>query len=298
MESRVTKFQTLLEKSNVVIADGAMGTLLYAAGLPAGESPLLWNAEQPNRVRAVHRAYLDVGARIILTNTLVGSRFALARYGLGARVHELNRAGAAILRAEVQSAGVDAVVAGDMGSSGELLAPMGALAFDDAVTGFEEQARALIDGGVDVIWIETMSDLEEVRAIIEGVRRVSKEIPILASMTFDTRGRTMMGVKPETAARSLLEWGVAAIGGNCGNGPEEILGVVQKMRAVAPDAILIAKSNAGKPEMVDGKTVFGATPEIMAQSAREVRDAGARIIGGCCGTTPAHIRAMAEAVGQ
>jgi 5-methyltetrahydrofolate--homocysteine methyltransferase len=292
----MNKFQTLLEKSNVVIADGAMGTMLQAAGLEPGESPALWNVDHPDRVRAVYRGYLDAGTRLAIANTFTASRFHLAKRGAQARVDELNRAGVALLRAEAQSAGVDAVVAGDMGSSGELLAPMGTLAFDDAVVGFEEQARALIDGGVDVIWIETMSDLEEVRAIIEGVRRVSKEIPILASMTFDTRGRTMMGVKPETAARSLLDWGAAAIGGNCGNGPEEILGVVQKMRAVAPDAILIAKSNAGKPEMVDGKTVFRATPEIMAQSAREVRDAGARIIGGCCGTTPAHIRAMAEAV--
>jgi len=191
---------------------------------------------------------------------------------------------------------VDVLAAGDIGPSGELLAPLGALSFDDAVAGFAEQARALIEGGVDVIWTMTHSDLEEARAVVEGVRRVSKDIPILASMTFDTRGRTMMGVKPETAARSLLDWGAAAIGGNCGNGPEEILAVIQRMRAVAPDAILIAKSNAGKPEVVDGKTVYRATPEVMAQSARELRDAGARIIGGCCGTTPAHIRAMAEAV--
>ncbi len=293
----MSKLQMLLEKSNVVIADGAMGTMLQAVGL-AGEAPALWNVEHPERVRAVHRAYLEVGTRLPIANTFTASRFHLSKHGAAERVAELNRAGVALLRDEVQAAGVDAVIAADMGPSGELLAPLGALAFDDAVAGFEEQARALIDGGVDVIWIETMSDLEEVRAIIEGVRRVSKDIPILASMTFDTRGRTMMGVKPETAARSLLEWGAVAIGGNCGNGPEEILAVIQKMRAVAPNAILIAKSNAGKPEMVDGKTIFPATPEVMAQSARALRDAGARIIGGCCGTTPAHIRAMAEAVGR
>ena len=292
----VNKFQTLLEKSNVVIADGAMGTMLQAAGLPAGEPPVVWNAEHPDRVRAVHRAYLDAGAQILITNTFVGSCFRLAKHNLQARAHELNRVGAQILCDEIDRAGVDVLAAGDIGPSGELLAPLGALSFDDAVAGFAEQARALIEGGVAVIWTMTHSDLEEARAVIEGVRRVSKDIPILASMTFDTRGRTMMGVKPETAARSLLEWGAAAIGGNCGSGPEEILAVIQKMRAVAPNAILIAKSNAGKPEIVDGKTIYRATPEVMAQSARELRDAGARIIGGCCGTTPAHIRAMAEAV--
>jgi len=292
----MNKLQTLLQESKTVIADGALGTMFQAAGLAPGESPVVWNIEHPDRVRAVHRAYIEAGAQILITNTFVGSRFRLAQHGWAARVAEANRVGAEILREEIARAGVDVIAAGDIGPSGELLAPLGALAFDDAVAGFEEQARALIDGGVDVIWTMTLSDLEEARAVIAGVRRVSKDIPILASLTFDTRGRTMMGVKPETAARALLDWGAAAIGGNCGNGPEEILGVVQKMRAVAPDAILIAKSNAGKPELVDGKTIFRATPEVMAQSARELRDAGARIIGGCCGTTPAHIRAMAEAV--
>jgi 5-methyltetrahydrofolate--homocysteine methyltransferase len=295
---KMNKLQTLLQESKTVIADGALGTMLQAAGLAPGESPVVWNIEHPDRVRAVHRAYIESGAQILITNTFVGSRFRLARHGWESRVAEVNRLGAEILRDEIARAGTDVIVAGDIGPSGELLAPLGALAFDDAVAGFAEQARALIEGGVDVIWTMTLSDLEEARAVIEGVRRVSKDIPILASMTFDTRGRTMMGVKPETAARSLLDWGAAAIGGNCGNGPEEILDVIQKMRAVAPDAILIAKSNAGKPEIVEGRTVYRATPEVMAQSARALRDAGARIIGGCCGTTPEHIRAMAEAVRQ
>ncbi|MCI0476225.1 MAG: homocysteine S-methyltransferase family protein, partial [Anaerolineales bacterium] len=229
----MNKFQTLLQKSKIVIADGALGTMLQAAGLAPGESPVVWNVEHPDRVRAVHRAYLDVGAQILITNTFVGSRFRLAQHGWAARVAEANRRGAEILREEIaahsERSGAESknvIAAGDIGPSGELLAPLGALAFDDAVAGFEEQARALIDSGVDVIWTVTLSDLEEARAVIEGVRRVSKDIPILASLTFDTRGRTMMGVKPETAARSLLDWGAAAIGGNCGNGPEEILGVI------------------------------------------------------------------------
>jgi 5-methyltetrahydrofolate--homocysteine methyltransferase len=292
----MSKFGTLLDKSTTLIADGAMGTMLQAAGLQTGGSPVLWNAEHPERVRGVHRAYLDAGSRILLTNTFVGSRFQLARYGIGPRTVELNRAAASLLRAEIEAAKVDAIVAGDIGPSGEMIQPLGALAFDDAVVGFEEQAGALIAGGADVIWIETMSDLEEARAAIEGTRKASPNIPIIATLTFDTKGRTMMGVKPETAARSLSEWGVVAMGGNCGNGPDELLAVIQKMRAVTPSAVLIAKSNAGKPESIDGKTVFRATPEVMANCAIQLREAGARIIGGCCGTTPAHIRAMTDAL--
>jgi 5-methyltetrahydrofolate--homocysteine methyltransferase len=292
----MSRWDELLKSNDVILADGAMGTMLQAAGLSAGESPVLWNAEYPDRVRAVHRAYLNAGAQILITNTFTGSRFHLTRHGLASRVEELNRAGAAILRAEIDAAGGRVLAAGDIGPSGEMLAPLGSLQFDDAVAGFAEQARALIDDGVDVIWTMTHSDLEEARAVIEGVRRVSREIPIIVTMTFDTRGRTMMGVTPEQAARSLTEWGAAAIGGNCGNGPEEILEVIQKMRAVAPDIVLVAKSNAGKPEIVDGKTMYRATPEVMAQSGLALRDADARIIGGCCGTTPAHIKAMRDAL--
>lgn len=292
-----SKWQTLLDTSPVVLADGAMGTMLQAAGLAPGESPVIWNIEHPDRVRAVHRAYLEVGAQILITNTFVGSRFRLARHDWATRVAEVNRRGAELLCEEIARAGVNALAAGDIGPSGELFAPLGALSFDEAVAGFEEQARALMEGGVDVIWAMTLADLEEARAIIEGVRRVSRDIPILVSMTFDTRGRTMMGVKPEDAARKLNEWGAAAIGGNCGNGPAEIVQAIQKMRAVAPQAILIAKPNAGKPEIVEGKTIFPATPQVMAESAVALREAGARIIGGCCGTTPAHIRAMRAALG-
>ncbi|HET7725752.1 MAG TPA: homocysteine S-methyltransferase family protein, partial [Candidatus Limnocylindrales bacterium] len=163
--------------------------------------------------------------------------------------------------------------------------------------GFGEQARALAAGGADVIWIETMSDLAEVLAAIEGARQGAPGLPIIATMTFDTRGRTMMGVTPEQAARSLLDWGVDAIGGNCGNGPEELVPVVAKMRETAPDAVIVAKSNAGIPELVDMRTVYRAGPEEMAARALELREAGARIVGACCGSTPEHLARMREALG-
>jgi 5-methyltetrahydrofolate--homocysteine methyltransferase len=195
----------------------------------------------------------------------------------------------------VAAAGGRALVAGDIGPSGEILMPVGTLEFDDAVNAFAEQAEGLIAGGVDLIWIETMADLEEVRAAIEGVRRIAAEIPIVATMTFDTKGRTMMGVTPEVAVQTISGWGVIATGGNCGNGPDEMLQVIQKMHAVRPEVVLVSKSNAGKPEIgEEGKVVYRAGPEEMAKYAVEMKNAGARIIGGCCGSSPAHLQAMAQ----
>ena len=163
--------------------------------------------------------------------------------------------------------GVDALVAGDIGPTGSIMSPLGTLEFDEAVDVFAEQAAALVAGGVDLIWIETMSDLEEIHAAIEGSAASRPEIPIIATMTFDTRGHTMMGVSPERAVRALAEWGADAIGGNCGNGPDEIIPVIAKMRAAAPDVLLVAKSNAGMPELVDMKAVYRAEPAVMADYA-------------------------------
>ncbi len=289
-------WQNLINQPGAVIADGAMGTMLQQAGLKPGELPTLWNVEHADRVRAVHGAYIAAGAQVLLTNTFSGNRFCLAKHGLASRVEEVNIAGAQILRAEIEAQNKQgaALVAGDIGPTGELLSPLGRLLFTEAVDGFAGQARALIKGGADVIWVETMADLEEVRAAVEGTRQASADIPIIVTLTFDTRGRTIMGVKPETAAATLSGCGVAAFGGNCGNGPNEILSVIQKMHAAVPEAILVAKSNAGLPEFVNGATVYRAAPETMARAALQLRAAGARIIGGCCGTTPAHIAAMAR----
>lgn len=292
-----TRWQQLLDEAPTVLADGAMGTMLFANGLEFGDPPELWNLQHPDVIRRVHRGYLDAGAQILLTNTFGGNRFRLGLHGLDGRVDELNRTAAILLRAEVDAAGGDALVAGDIGPSGQIMAPLGTLDFDEAVDGFAEQARALAAGRVDILWIETMSDLEEVRAAIDGARLGAPGLPVIATMTFDTRGRTMMGVTPEAAARSLLDWGAAAIGGNCGNGPEELLPVVEKMHAVAPEAIIVAKSNAGVPELIDMRTVYRAGPDEMAARAVELRAAGARIVGACCGSTPVHLDRMRSALG-
>jgi 5-methyltetrahydrofolate--homocysteine methyltransferase len=290
------RFRALLDEGGPILADGAMGTMLFANGLQFGDPPELWNLEHPDVIRRIQRAYLEAGSRIVLTNTFGGNRLRLGLHGLQDRVDELNRTAAILLRAEVRAAGDTALVAGDVGPSGEIVAPLGTLDYDEAVDVFREQAASLVAGGVDLIWIETMSDLNEMRAAIHGVRAASPGIALIATMTFDTRGHTMMGVSPEEAVAHLDAWGVDAIGGNCGNGPDELIPVIAAMHAVAPDVVLVAKSNAGMPELVDMQAVYRASPQTMAGTALEMRDAGARIIGGCCGSSPDHVRAMADAL--
>jgi 5-methyltetrahydrofolate--homocysteine methyltransferase len=274
-----------------------MGTILFEAGLTSGDSPERWNVERPDVIRGIHRAYRAAGSRILLTNTFGGNRFRLALHGLDTRVAEFNEA-AARLAAEVAHApGSRAVVAGDIGPSGGILAPLGDLERADAVKAFAEQAAALRAGGVDVFWIETMSALEEIDAALEGVRQAGPGVPVVITLSFDTHGHTMMGVNPEQAAKELTALGVAAVGGNCGLGPAELLPAMAAMRAFAPDALLVAKPNAGLPVLEDGRAVYRGSPGEMADFARRLSAAGVRIVGGCCGSTPEHLRAMAAALG-
>ena len=287
------RWDALLAAGGPVLADGAMGTMLFAAGLQFGDPPEVWNLSHPEVVRRIHRGYLEAGSQIVMTNTFGGNRLRLGLHRLEARVAEINRTAAVLLRGEVVANGGGALVAGDIGPSGAIMAPTGTLDYAEAVDVFAEQAAALIAGGVDLIWIETMSDLTEIKAAIEAVRRVSPGIPLIATMTFDTRGHTMMGVSPEQAVKALVAWGADTIGGNCGNGPDELIGVVTRMRAVDPDALLVAKSNAGMPELVDMRAVYRSDPAEMAVQAVAMRAAGATIIGGCCGTTPEHLAEMA-----
>ncbi len=289
-----TTWEALLGSGSVVIADGGMGTMLIARGLQRGTAPELWNVERPDDVRAIHRAYIEAGAQIILTNSFGGNRLRLELHGISGRVGELNRAAAHLARAEADAAPGPVLVAGSMGPTGQMLAPMGTLLYDEAVAAFAEQAEALVEGGVDVLWIETMSDLEEVRAAVEGCRLAAPAVPVVSTMTFDTRGRTMMGVTPERAADEIGALGVVALGANCGKGPDELEAAIARMSNAAPIVPLIAKANAGAPRLEGDRAVYDATPEDMAHYARRVHDLGARIIGACCGSTPEHIRAIAQ----
>ena len=287
---------SLLAENHYILTEGAMGTMLFAAGLTQGYSPELWNVEQPDKVAAIHKAYLEAGAQIALTNTFGGNRFRLALHNAQDRVEDLNHAAVELLQKVMRNAERSVLIAGNIGPTGQVLQPYGEMSFEEARLAFAEQAAALIGAGVDLIWIETMADLEEVRAAVEGIRQVSQELPVMTTMTFDTHGRTMMGVTPEKAVTTMASFGATAVGGNCGNGPAEILSVIEKMHTTSPDAILVAKSNAGVPTLVGGRPVYGASPADMAEYAVKVYNAGARIIGACCGSTPDHIKAIAQAL--
>ena len=291
----MNKLEQLLATNEHLIADGGMGTMLMDAGLEQGDPPEMWNMLHPDRIRAVHRGYIEAGSQIILTNSFGGTCFRLKLHKLQDRAYELNKAAAELARAEANAADHSVVVGGSIGPSGEIMEPVGALSFDDAVAGFAEQAAGLADGGVDVLWIETMSDISEVRAAVQGCRQAT-DLPIVATMTFDTNGRTMMGITPVQAFTELSRMNLTALGGNCGNGPAEIEGVIQAMYATNQSYPFVAKSNAGIPEYVHGHLHYNGTPEVMADYAVKVRNYGARIIGACCGSTPAHIVAMREAL--
>ena len=294
----MTSWQELTGDGATVVADGAMGTMLMANGLEFGDPPEVWNLEHPEIIRRVQRGYLDAGSQVILTNTFGGNRLRLDLHGRADRVDQLNRAAAVLARVEADAADHPAIVAGDIGPSGEIMAAIGGtLTPEVAREVFAEQARGLAAAGVDVMWIETMSDLSEAVAAIEGATDAAPDTPVIATMSFDTRGHTMMGVSPEKAAEALLEAGAAAVGGNCGNGPEELIPVLERMRAAFPEATLVAKGNVGQPTLVGMAVSYETTPEMMGDFARRFRDAGANVVGACCGSTPAHLRAMAEALG-
>jgi 5-methyltetrahydrofolate--homocysteine methyltransferase len=282
-----------LKSDRVIVADGAMGTMLQAAGLPVGASPEGWLIENSDAVRDVQQAYVEAGSDLILTCTFGGTRTRLERAGLADRVTEINHRAVEIAR---EAAGDEGYVGGDIGPLGEFLAPLGTLTYEQAVEIFAEQAAALAEAGVDVLYIETMSDLNEARAAVEGAQKAAPSVPITATLSFERGGRTNMGVRPERAAETLLELGVDALGANCGSTLEMTEGAIAKMHETAPQALLIAKPNAGVPRIVDRETVYDATPEDMAEYARRFVTLGARIVGGCCGSTPAHIAAIAQAV--
>lgn len=274
-----------------------MGTMLMANGLEFGDPPELWNLEHPELIRRVQRAYLDAGAQVLLTNTFGGNRLRLELHGRQDRVDQLNRTAAVLARVEVDAADHPAIVAGDLGPTGQLMEAIGGtLTPEIAREVFAEQARALAAGGADVMWVETMSDVDEAVAAIRGAKDAAPGLPVIATMSFDTRGHTMMGVTPERAAAALLEAGAAAVGGNCGNGPEELVPVIQRMRKAFPDALLVAKGNVGMPQLVGMAVQYETTPATMADFARLFRDAGAGVVGACCGSTPPHLQAMAEAI--
>jgi 5-methyltetrahydrofolate--homocysteine methyltransferase len=288
----------LLAEKGVLLADGATGTNLFAMGLEAGEAPELWNETAPEKIVKLHQDFVDAGADIILTNSFGGTRHRLKLHGADDRVFALNKQAAEIARSVADKAGRKVVVGGSVGPTGELLIPLGALSYEDAVAAFAEQMEGLKAGGADVAWIETMSSPDEIRAAAEAATKVGMAYTYTGS--FDTAGKTMMGLDPKDlrgVARDVGE-GPLAVGANCGVGAADILSSLLDMTAVDPDAITIVKGNCGIPEFRGAEIYYSGTPPLMAEYARLARDAGARIIGGCCGTSCEHLAAMRSALDE
>ncbi len=289
------RLRTLLA-GRPALFDGGYGWLLQERGLAAGECAESWNLTHPEAVEALHEEYAAAGARILTTNTFGANAHRLAAYGLEDRAEEVNRRGAAL--ATGVAARHDALVAGALGPTGELLEPLGTLTPDVARGLFAGQVRWLAEGGVDLVLIETMSDLGEARAAVAGAREAAPELPVAATLSFDTNLRTMMGVSPEEAVRTLTAEGVEAVGANCGRGPEEMALIAARLVAAREgEVLLVAQPNAGLPELDGDRFVYPVGPEAMAAHAVELRALGVDVVGACCGSSPEHVRAMALALG-
>ncbi len=288
----------LLQQQDFILGDGAMGTNLFDLGLANGEPGELWNLNRPEMVARVYQGFVDAGSEIILTNSFGANKYRFMLHSDPALVQDANISAARIAREVVEGCGRPVIVAGSMGPTGEMPEPYGERPVADIEDAFYEQAMALKQGGVDIIWIETMFFEDEIDAAAKAVERVG--LAYVQTMTFDTNGCTMMGLKPQNAPqlKREREWNSIAFGANCGVGPSQLLDTILGIRDNSmPGDVIVAKANCGIPKMgTDMKIAYDGTPEIMADYACMARDAGARIIGGCCGTKPVHIKAMRHAL--
>ena len=286
----------LLATRDWLMADGATGTNLFNMGLSAGEPPEFWNVDQPDNIRNLYRSAVQAGSDIFLTNTFGGNAARLKLHAAQGRVRELNRVGAALGREIADAAGRTVVVAGSVGPTGEIFQPMGNMTHDLAVEIFHEQAEGLKEGGADVLWVETMSAFEEYAAAAEAAARAG--MPWCGTMSFDTAGRTMMGITSATLATMVetLPNPPLAFGANCGVGASDLMRTVLGFATSGTTQPIIAKGNAGIPKYHEGHIHYDGTPDLMAEYAVLARDAGVRIIGGCCGTMPEHLKAMRAAL--
>ena len=291
------KLAQIIADKGYALADGAIGTNLFAKGLMTGDAPELWNLDQSDKIRELHQEFVDAGSDVILTNSFGGTAYRMKLHNAEDRVDEINQAAAHIVREIADKSDRMIIVGGSIGPTGELFAPLGALDEAGAIAAFTAQAQALEKGGADVLWIETMSSLEEMAAAVTAAQTTN--LPVYGTMTFDTAGRTMMGIKPHAFAEQAAALGMAGFGANCGIGPAELLDTVFGFTEADADMpAIIAKGNCGIPSYVEGKIHYHGTPSLMADYAIAAYRAGAQIIGGCCGTTASHIAAMREALDQ
>ncbi len=287
---------TLLETRDWLMADGATGTNLFNMGLMSGDAPEMWNIDETAKIKALYKGAADAGSDIFLTNSFGANASRLKLHGAEGRVRELNEAAANLGRDVADASGRTIVVAGSVGPTGEIMAPMGSLTHEIAVEMFHEQAEGLKAGGADVLWVETISAVEEYIAAAEAFALA--DMPWCGTMSFDTAGRTMMGITSTDLVKKIgkIAHQPLAFGANCGTGASDLLRTVLGFSAAGSDLPIIAKGNAGIPKYHDGHIHYDGTPALMADYAVLARDCGATIIGGCCGTTPDHLRAMREAL--
>ena len=292
------RLHKLLAEKPWILADGATGTNFFARGLQHGDAPELWNLEQPEKVIDHYRSFVDAGSDLILTNSFGGTRNRLKLHKAENDCREINRRAAELAVEACQASGrPEVIIAGSMGPTGDLFEPLGPLTIEAGMEAFAEQAQGLAQGGADLLWIETLSSVDEIKAAVSGAATTG--LPLVITLSFDTNGRTMMGVTPSQVAQLThqLHPNPIAFGGNCGTGAAELVAALLNMGESALEGdIMVAKSNCGIPEFIDGEVVYNGTPELMADYARLAVDCGARIIGGCCGTTPEHVRAMRAAL--
>ena len=293
----MNNFLKILEEKSHILADGATGTNLFAMGLETGDPPEPWNIEHQDRIRSLHQGFVDAGSDLFLTNSFGGTSYRLKLHNLEGRVFELNKAAATIAREVADDADRLVIVAGSMGPTGEMIEPHGLMTPSEATDAFKAQAEGLAEGGADVFWLETMYSMEELEAALEAVKGVG--LPVCATMSFDTAGKTMMGVTPSNLAKRSKDLNLAGFGANCGIGAPDLLATINDIfKNVEPNTVVISKANCGIPEFVDGDIVYSGTEELMSEYVQIAMNSGAKIIGGCCGTTFDHVRAMRKAMDE
>ena len=280
----MNNFLKILQDKSHILADGATGTNLFEMGLETGDPPEPWNIEHKDRIRSLHQGFVDAGSDLFLTNSFGGTSFRLKLHNLEKRVFELNKA-----------AGM--IVAGSMGPTGEMIEPHGLMTPKEATKAFKAQAEGLAEGGVDVLWLETMYAMEELEAAMEAVKDIG--LPVCATMSFDTAGKTMMGITPANLAKRSKDLNLNGFGANCGIGAPDLLATINDIsKNVDPGTVVISKANCGIPEFVDGNITYSGTEELMSEYVQIAMNSGAKIIGGCCGTSFAHVKAMRKAMDQ
>jgi 5-methyltetrahydrofolate--homocysteine methyltransferase len=291
----MNNFLKILEEKTHILADGATGTNLFAMGLETGDPPEPWNVDHKDRIRSLHQGFVDAGSDLFLTNSFGGTSFRLKLHSLEKRVFELNKAAGLIAREVADQADRRVIVAGAMGPTGEMIEPHGLMTPKDAADAFKAQAEGLAEGGVDVLWLETMYAMEELEAAMEAVKDIG--LPVCATMSFDTAGKTMMGITPSNLAKRSKDLNLSGFGANCGIGAPDLLATINDIsKNVDPGTVVISKANCGIPEFVDGSIIYSGTEELMSQYVQIAMNSGAKIIGGCCGTSFDHVRAMRKAM--